>query len=111
MIHAIFCKLFNAARARLSVRSSHQIDPCTSGGVHIKVDGRLHAPIDLQGVGPRVAQDALAAIGPRTDLGVPANTGRSCPRSTRQAEGVRYSAARPSHWLDETFSLLLPRSR
>ena len=80
----------------------------------------LQAPIDLQGVGPRVAQDALAAIGhpvlldpraaiaPRTDLGVPANTGRSCPRSTRQAEGVRYSAARPSHWLDETFFLLPP---
>ena len=53
----------------------------------------LQAPIDLQGViGLRVAQDALAAIGhpalldpraaiaPRTDLGVPANTGRSCPR-------------------------------
>jgi ATP-dependent Zn protease len=27
---------------------------------------------------------------------------------TLQAEGVRYSAARSSHWLDETLSLLLP---
>ena len=27
---------------------------------------------------------------------------------TLQAEGVRYSAARSSHWLDETLSLLVP---
>jgi hypothetical protein len=53
----------------------------------------LRAPIDLPAViGPRAAQDALAVIGHpavldpraaivrRLDLGVPANTGCSCPR-------------------------------
>jgi hypothetical protein len=58
-----------------------------------RVTIRLRAPIPLQAViGLRAAQDALAAIGHpavldpraaivrRVTLGVPANTGRSCPR-------------------------------